>query len=426
MSALAGPRAAAVVALAVLGALGGCANMDVKKVPLAKRAANADHEEGFRYYLNRPYVVVKKPILIAESRSLVKVEPSEMPPYAVLKPPGQWVAAPPDSKDAGRVADKVDPSGTPPHAVLESAAGWAAAPPDSTDAGRMADAGQVRLTFLSGPREGQFVRLADLKVENPGSGSFRPVSAAELQRFGAALGAAPAADDQVALADASVTINDASNGIIAAAPAGAGAQNTAGPGEDQGVGALQSTSSSAEQSLDQPTLAAVQHAPPLVGDIAVIYLPDLDEQYAIKSCNVFSKTAFGLAFRNGGELAEVQGEHDSTALPLAILQQIQTAIQTAQGVEQERIKQEGKALQGAQGGKGGGAAQSVGEPAVQGGQMVWYLIERTWIKPGVYRLNKPWEMEGDQAQPLGCGLLAKLGLPTVVDVDFKPAALIKP
>ncbi len=365
-------RAATCLGLAVLSTLGGCANLDVKKVPVAERAAHRDQERGFRYYLNRPYLVVKKPIVIAEKRSLVKVDPAVVAPYQVPRP---------------------------------------AKPDGPTKMGRVSDLSQIRLTFLSGPRRGQDVSLGDLKIETPGSGAVRAVTVPELQKIASALGdnAPTAVDSQAVLENSSTDLETLDAW---------GAMATVG-GQTGGGGAA-SDSGSAE--LGQPKLADLQHAPPLTGDLAVIYLPDLDEQYVIKSCNVFSKTAFGLAFRNGGELAEVQGDHDATALPLSILQLVQQAIGMAQGVEQERIKREAKTVQGAGGAKGTGAKMSVGELAANRWQVIWQLIERTSIKPGVYRLNKPWEVEGDQALE-GCGLLAKLGLPTVVDVDFTPVAV---
>ena len=47
------------------------------------------------------------------------------------------------------------------------------------------------------------------------------------------------------------------------------------------------------------------------------------------------------------------------------------------------------------------------------------------VKPGVYRVSKPWEMNGQQ--PVGCGLLAKMGLATFesyrVEMNPTPRAL---
>jgi hypothetical protein len=333
--------------------------LHVKKVPLADRAAGCDRQQGFRYYLNRPYLVVKAPITITEMRSLVLVHP--------------------DLVTSGGVA--------------------------ASGAGKAPGVGEARLSFVSGPRQGQTVRLADLKVETPGSGTFRPVSPPELKRISDALtGEVTPVVARDTPPDAEVSLDERGGlGAFATGPAAAGAKDTA------------------SSDLQQAGTATVKHAPALTGNIDVVYLPDLDEQYVIKSCNVLGKTSFGLTFRNGGELADVQAEHDATALPLSILQQIQAAIAAAQGVEQERIKREAKALQSSKG-AAPGAKMNIPAMAAAGQQMIWQMIERTSIKPGVYRLNKPWEIEGGQP-PAGYGLLAKLGLPTVVDVDFLPVAV---
>jgi hypothetical protein len=160
----------------------------------------------------------------------------------------------------------------------------------------------------------------------------------------------------------------------------------------------------------------------------LIYLPDLDEQYVIKSHNALAKSNIGLAFKNGCELTQVEGDHDATTLAVSILQAIQSAIGTAQGVEQARIQQQARILQASPTTTGGlTAALDVAAAKANGEQPILQLIERTWIKPGVYRLNKPWEVvNGSDVEPTGCGLLAKLGLPTVVDVDVRYLDAIKP
>ncbi len=350
------PRVACVGLVTMCAIAGGCANLVVHKVPLSERAANCDREEGFRYYLNRPYVVVKKPIVIAENRSLVRAD--------LLA--GTEAAQKPGSKP-----------------------NLGAAAPD-----------QVMLTFLSGPREGRKVRLADLRVETPGAGEVRAMSSAEIQKISGVL----------------TTENDASEDDQTI-----GARDTVSGGNAPVGGNNGSSSTGGSAELQEPTLVTVQHTPPLTGDISILYLPDLDEQYVIKSHNCLAKSAFGLAIRYGSELVEVQGEHDSTAVPIAILTQVQNAIAAAVGASKQASQQQ----QAGGGGPAGAGKETQANLDIQG-QLVWYLIERTSIKPGVYRLNKPWECEHDvQCQSVGCGLLAKLGLPTVVDVDFKPAATIK-
>jgi hypothetical protein len=375
------------VAVAALGAAG-CSNLDVKKVPVADRETHQDHQQGFRYYLNRPYLVVKKPILVTEVISLVKVDPA----LGVPPGPGEMPEVPPQAGDPAR----------------------------------------ARLTFLDGPRRGQSVSLADLRIDSPGSDALRPVRPEELRKIGDVLAAArhtppPARPPEpVLLTQGQVAVG--AGGFFATAPAAPVAAADLGEGT-VGGGAFANTGSVNTDSLTVPTPTTPAHAPPLTGDMEVVYLPDLDEQYVVKSCNWLAKSAFGLAFKNGSELTEVQGEHDSTTLTLSILEQIQGAIDTAKGVEEARIQREAKTIQ-AQQPKPAGAKSDLGDLAnvkAARQQPVWQMVVRTWIKPGVYRLNKPWEVGGGPgAEPVGCGLLAKLGLPTVSDVDFRPVANINP
>ncbi|MCI0637992.1 MAG: hypothetical protein L0Y72_23540 [Gemmataceae bacterium] len=59
----------------------GCANIDVRKVPVDKRIADQDYKiRGFRYYLSRPYIVIKEKIplgAIEEEVRLVEVKAGE-------------------------------------------------------------------------------------------------------------------------------------------------------------------------------------------------------------------------------------------------------------------------------------------------------------------------------------------------------------
>ncbi|HLJ97542.1 MAG TPA: hypothetical protein VKU02_30560 [Gemmataceae bacterium] len=351
---------------------GGCANLEVKKVPLDERAAHQDNEQGFRYYLNRPYLLVKKAILVKETRSLVIVKNKETPAQSTL---------------GGKRETKAQ------------------------------DVDGLEFTFVTGPRCGQTVRLADLRVENPGTGACREFTAAELQTIAAVVKERTSSDGGNAAlpGDQTTTVT---NATLVSSNSGGNS-----PGSQQGSPSSGSQNTTSGD-VQQPTLATVQHTPPLSGDIGVVYLPDLDEQYVIKSCNFASKSSFALAIRNGSELVEVQGDHDSTALPLNILQQIQNAIQAAVSSEQSKSQQSSSANQ--QGGtKPGGVTQETLD-SLRAGDLVFQMIERTLIKPGVYRLNKPWETDcgGNTVTPVGCGLLAKLGLPYVTEVDFQPSATI--
>jgi hypothetical protein len=350
-------------------------------VPVADRIAGCDKQVGFRYYLNRPYLVVKEPILVMERKSLVRVDISPLAP----KSEGAKVLA--------------------PNSIMEG-----------------------RVTFLDGPRSGQGVLLSELQMENPGSGEFRQVTPTELEtiqdRIRSAAGL-PNDPTMVACHRSSVSppgpptviiqneLPQSDAGFIAAVSQGA-----------QAGAALVALSDTAEAALTMPDKIATSDPTVLKGVMEIIYLPDLDEQYVIKSTNILAKSAFGLAFKNGTELVEVQGEHDSTTVAISLLGLIQGAISAAAGVEEQRLSQQSKSVH-----SGPGAAKlalaDLGANA-SAGSPIWQVVERVSIKPGVYRLNKPWEIEGGpELQPCGCGLLAKLGLPTVTEiVDFRQVGTI--
>lgn len=260
-------RILCVTALIGIG-ISGCSNLEARKVPNQCRAVEQDCDEGFRYYLNRPYLIVKAPVLISERKSLVLG--GDLPNSAVIV-------------------------------------------------------------------------------------------TTEISR--------------------------------ARADSGASSSPTLG-------------------TLTAPTEIA------LTGNLQIVYLPDLDEQYVIQSKNCLAKTNFALTFANGTELTQVDGDHDATTLTVELLSQIQNAISTASGVAQEEYKHsstststQDKATQN--------TAKALGQPATVD-RTLYRKVERTSIKPGMYRLQKPWEMDdGSGLMPIGTGFLAKLGLPTTTDVYYE-------
>jgi hypothetical protein len=293
----------------------GCANLEVKKIPVAERSAGADlHENGFRYYLTRPYVVVNAKVKVCEHQTAVVV--------------GQ---------------------GKP-----------------------------VEMIFLDGPRRGQTVALDRLTVTDPGSGAARAVTPEELSALRAAV------SNQAGGADANVVP------VAAAAPAGGAPSNGSSP-----------TVPTA------PTAAKGQQYVP-DSDIQIVFLPDLDEQYAIKSCNFVSKTAFNLSFGEGSTLDTVAANHDSTPVALELLRTVDSVIDAAKSLAGSQSQSDTT----------GGTPKAAKLVLGDANNESYLLIETTYLKPGVYRLNKPWEKDcGPQAT--GCGLLAKMGLPTVTEVQLQ-------
>jgi len=54
--------------------LGGCSNVHVRKVSVEDRASGLDrHVEGFRYYLTRPYILVKRAVPVGSDTQAVKL-----------------------------------------------------------------------------------------------------------------------------------------------------------------------------------------------------------------------------------------------------------------------------------------------------------------------------------------------------------------
>src|SRR4051794_14643245 len=97
-------RIAAALLAAASGA--GCSNLVVKKVPVDKRAEGRDnHIQGFRYYLNRPYLAVNDKILLGERRTLICVEVKGARPGSK---PGTAPAQAPPTEPVGMTATILD------------------------------------------------------------------------------------------------------------------------------------------------------------------------------------------------------------------------------------------------------------------------------------------------------------------------------
>ncbi|GAC1463475.1 MAG: hypothetical protein NVSMB9_01020 [Isosphaeraceae bacterium] len=338
-------RFTAGLAIGALGLTAGCAKLDVKKVPIDQRIAGHDHIDGFRYYLSRPYVVVKHRIAVSTQQSVVAVVDNVL-------------------------TNSVD------------------APVQHYQGVRNDKA----IRFLDGPRAGQTVKLSDLEVTSPGSADVRRLSDAEVAQL------------QKALRDEAVTRT--ANSVADSTMVGTRDALTA------NTDSLHNAAFTTFSSFDPAKVRT--KSVNLTGNIDVVFLPDLDEQYAVKSKNFLSKTTFGLVFRNGWELTDVSGEHDSTPVAIELLNTISKAVDSAKTI----------ATAGLSAGGGGAppkdTASFAKSLATDKGQMVrlYYLTQTTYIKPGLYRINKPWEAEAGAPMPVGCGLLAKLGLTTVTEVQL--------
>jgi hypothetical protein len=155
----------------------------------------------------------------------------------------------------------------------------------------------------------------------------------------------------------------------------------------------------------------------LKGNIDVVFLPDFDEQYAVHNCNVLAKSSYGLRFRDGWQLVGVDGKFDSTTVAIALLQTIDSAIQTAQSLATTALDTRSKLAAARKQMNSQGIRDEKGRP------MAYVVLEvkrDRVIPPGLYRINKPWEV-AEGAAPCGTGLLSKMGLPTVEVVSVTKA-----
>ncbi|MCI0637993.1 MAG: hypothetical protein L0Y72_23535 [Gemmataceae bacterium] len=248
------------------------------------------------------------------------------------------------------------------------------------------------MTFLEGPEEGKVVRLAELTAKNPATGAVQRVSADELDRIRKTV---------TEIADSAFDTS-------------LGAADTTSAGTYDVTPDTQSLATPKFESLTDRNTASLD------GEIQIVFLPDLDEQYAVRSKNFVSKTAFALKFREGWELSDVKAKHDSTPVAIELLNTVKSAVDAATDIAQAEIEASKKKTPGV------GDVLDKQLRAIIGDKQanLYFLVQTTYIKPGVYRINKPWEIEGGLGVN-GCGLLAKLGLETFTNTEMVPAARIE-
>ena len=148
--------------------------------------------------------------------------------------------------------------------------------------------------------------------------------------------------------------------------------------------------------------------------LQVVYLPDFEEQMAVKHHNIAAEHDFSLQFVDGWQLATVGEKTDTTAVPLAILSSIRNAIGAATEVESQRLKNANEAAEARE-----NADLLAGRVSdLLSGSVVRVLLTFTSrIQPGVYRVAKPSEVTCPPS--CGCGFLADLGLPVSESIELK-------
>jgi hypothetical protein len=296
----AGRFALAIGALCLLATGAGCSRLDVRKINPACRNTKADYDvKGFRYYLARPYVVVKEPIKLAEN-----VELDFLP--ADSEPIRTWLNM---------------------------------------------DSGEKECSSLSTAEWRKMKQVIAAKQEDSGGDNST--------RSG----------EDIVLAQAT-------------APAGATDIQYMGIEDDE---------------VPEPTS--------LTGKIQIVFLPDLDEQYAVHHCNVMAAGAYKLLFKDGWQLVSVDGEFDATEVATELVKTVEAALKAASS--------------GGGGGEGAGDRGSLVKVPVKAAGLIPVKVTRTQtIMPGVYRINKPWEVTVPNCA--SHDLLGKLGMEVIETVKVEP------
>ncbi|HLJ97543.1 MAG TPA: hypothetical protein VKU02_30565 [Gemmataceae bacterium] len=144
----------------------------------------------------------------------------------------------------------------------------------------------------------------------------------------------------------------------------------------------------------------------------VVFLPDFEEQYAIRNINFAAKTKYHYTFRNGTDLETVSGGFDSTDVPVAIVQTVGALLTAVSQITPSPAKTPTK----------GGGLAALGLDQTHLVDAPYYVRTNLAIEPGVYRVQKSWEraaaahtegMAGDQL----CGLFGDVGLQLVESVS---------
>ncbi len=248
--------------------------------------------------------------------------------------------------------------------------------------------------YLDGINAGKTSSLDALRRENAGSPIVTAIKPEEWARMRSVMQTPTQSEDVVPaqhIASQNIIIGDQGSGVFAAGDPSTTPEKPDTP------------------KPTTPPVPSTRKSAQLNGSIQIVFLPDMDEQYAIRSKNCFSKSEFSLQFKNGWELTDVSGNHDSTPVAIELFKTIDTAIDVAKSLSTAAV---GKVPTPSGGAKDTGSAQD------RKATNHYYLTKTTMLKPGIYRLNKPWEMEGEL--PTGCGFLTKLGLETFTTVELVP------
>lgn len=427
-----------VAAVVAAGTATGCANVKVEKVSVADRAEGRDdHVNGFRYYLTRPYLMVAKrvpvttsyvPVAFAAQATVVKnlkagdLLPANAEVFLVSLVP---------DRQTGQFT-VYDPSGHPRPDVSARELTAIAGGGTNTDAGGGAaglDAAEVFIAnkvfnsmtaaskpdnkLLEGDEQTPVIKGRLRAAARPGLATN--VAADERRKKGVSAAIAVANEMIASTAGvkehfaegAKIPGDEAAINVVANdmtfPPLGGSTQVAVAKKGLQllrsGEAAARAKAATAEGGEAGAEGGAGDTTPPF----QVAYLPDFEEQYAIKNCNFLAKTKYQYRFRNGTELQSAAGAYDATDLPVKVIETVGALVNAAASVAKTRINP--------------GGAAALGLTSDTGVQADFYIKVELAIEPGVYRVQKSWERAAATAAGLSAdqvgGLFGDIGLPLV-------------
>jgi hypothetical protein len=142
----------------------------------------------------------------------------------------------------------------------------------------------------------------------------------------------------------------------------------------------------------------------------VFHLPDFEEQMRVKHKNCLAYSKIDLHFADGWQLQEAGGSFDSTEVAARVLQSLSSAISASTEVQAAALKKLPATPAG-----GPSSADILGN-AKERDEVVVLVKESQYIVPGIYRLQKSWEMANGANGPRG--MLTNLGLPVQNETTF--------
>jgi hypothetical protein len=382
-----GKALAALLSIA-LGATG-CANVHVHKVSVAKRIAGRDHHvKGFRYYTSRPYVVVSQAVDVATDSTLTRLVHIEVRDKTKVPDPPAFALQSLIRSRGQPDLPLFDLQGRPMDPNL-----FKAGPP-------------VSIASISNPN--LFPDPTSQPTPAPREGGPSPLVAPPPPApFGAS-----GFGSRGATLDARTAAR-----LLSSATKDNAVQRTQAP--ENGLNLAPGIPLAPETvavAKEPPKPDAVLKDATEPAQFQVVFLPDFEEQFAIRNRNLLAKSQYNYHFTDGWSLDNVSGTWNATDVPVRFLQTLGNIFGHAASFEQDRMKAEkmpaaGTPLAGAL-------------DLVPARNEVRFEVRRVLrIEPGIYRIQKSWERVAAAPPPaemppdLASSLLSDLGLPVVETIQ---------